>query len=240
MKRTSLVLLLAMYVLPCIQAQSLGGGISIDAQGNLNINAPLYVIDKNPKKPALKPAPASMNRPVYAAFFEGEDGLNILEFTGGIVKGRLSVSIKKPDYIPRYGAADFWEVPSRFFTSGTAVEIGQLFLAIGDADKCDAQVTLFNNPQARLSLTDDVDTDTYWIDGGVYHCIYALGDISISGRVDLPGNGWTWRREFDIRLKQGWNLILETDVLDELTDIEYTKISSLPPTNAVWVLREYD
>jgi hypothetical protein len=181
-----------------------------------------------------------MNRPVYAATYEGE-ALISLGVTGGIVKGRLSVSLKKPADIPLfplYEAEDFWNVPAHFFTDGTAAQIGEIFVEAyepGEDGEGPNWVTLMNNPQVQFSL--ETDEDRYRIDGGVCYCVYALGDVSISGRVDLPQRGRTWRREFDIRLKQGWNFVLETDVLDKLTGIEYTKISNLPPASALWVMR---
>jgi len=113
MKKNLFTLLLTFCVLSCAKTQSLGAGVSIDAQGNLKINAPLYVIDGTGEKPELKPAPVSMNYEVYAEIPYG-DSFYPLEITGGIVKGRLSITVEKPEMEFSDNAATFFMFPLHY------------------------------------------------------------------------------------------------------------------------------
>jgi hypothetical protein len=236
MKKSLLIFLLAVCVLSCAKAQSLGAGVSVDAQGNLKIDAPLYVIDKNPQKPGLKRAPASMNSQVSAGFAIG-DSFCPLEVTGGIVNGRLSLTIKMPDEYWLNKVMYFWDVPDDYFTRGADVEIGELSLA-ADEPEYYRLIMLYPNPLVRLSPYHEIDE--YYIEGDRYKYIYSLGDVSISGKFNLPR--WynrTEHYEFDIRIKKGWNVIREGSFFDKtLQDDVTTTTSGLPPASAVWVVLE--
>jgi hypothetical protein len=91
-KKLYILLLLSFalfFVLSCAKTKSLGAGVSINAQGDLKIDAPLYVIDKSLEKPMLRQAPDSMNYAVYAGF----------PFTGGAdaAIGELILAVDNSD-----------------------------------------------------------------------------------------------------------------------------------------------
>jgi len=231
MKKHLFLLLLTFTVLFCAQAQSLGAGVSIDAQGSLKINAPLYILDKNPQKPGIKRAPTSLNLPVVAGFHIGDD-FGQLEVTGGIVKGRISLIIKKPDEVFLVTAASLLNIPSVRFTSGADVKVGDMSFYADDSEY-NYRIMLFSNFHVEGPLPT-YDYEQYDINGVLYKYIYSLGEVIISGNVDKNyGVKETSYRKFDIRLKNGWNVTkYNPDKPDD------TLTSSLPPSNAVWVLFE--
>jgi hypothetical protein len=236
MKKILLILLLSFCVLSCAKTKSLGAGVSVDAQGNLKIDAPLYVIDTSAEKPGLKRAPASMNLPVYAGIPIG-DTSTTLEVTGGIVKGRISITIKLPDEYWLNYAKYFWDVPDDSFTSGADVEIGELYLAVHGSDY---YYRIFLYPNLNVQVLTGERAAHYYIEGGRYAHIYSLGSVNISGKVSVP-RWYNWKQhfEFGINFNSGWNVIREGSYFDEtLQDDVLTKTSAIPPSSAVWVLFE--
>jgi len=226
MKKLLFMLLLTSGVITCAQAQSMGAGVSVDRQGNLKIDAPLYVIDRNPEKPGIIAAPATMNRVVAATIYLGDDsaGISVL-FTGGIVKGRLSLTIKKPEEEYLWSSiASFWDIPADLFTSGADVKIGYLYLLDNDAYR---SIILYTDYHVSLNTSKEVDR--FDIDGDRYLYIYSMGEVTVSGKVQYQ----TWYRELDIRLQKGWNVIrwCVTDGYDKLTSVAAS-------SNAVWVVNE--
>jgi len=211
MKKSLFLLLLTLCVLSCVKAQSLGAGVSIDAQGNLKIDAPLYVIDKNQKKPGLKPAPSTMNSKVIAGIYMGGDIDYSLEITGGIVKGRLSITIKKPEKVFSDNAATLLNIPAELFTSGADVQFGEIILRMkNEADEpVDyPSIMLYSNYQVKLSTV--TERETYYIDGDCYSFTYSLGDVDISYRFNAPPGDMAWYREYDnILNKAGMLYVME-------------------------------
>jgi len=234
MKKVIFILLLTTCVLSCAQTQSLGAGVTVDKQGNLKIDAPLYVIDENPQKPGLKPAPSSMNFSVYAGIPE-DDASNPLEVTGGIVKGRLSLTIKKPNEYWLYDASYAWYISEGFFTGGADVKIGELFFSVNNSDGY-RRIALYTNYHVKLSTVSEYDY--YYIDGDLYEYIYSLGNVTISGKID-ESRWYNWHGEFDVRLNRGWNVTRVRYSFDNTLnrDVE-TRTSALPSANAVWVVLE--
>jgi len=140
------------FFISCAKTQTLGAGVSVDSQGNLVINAPLYVVYKNDDKNAIKKAPSSMNLPVFAGIFYGQDGSYPLKISGGIVKGRISVTIEKPNEYITEGLIEimyFWDIPVDLFKIGANVAIGELDFRVNDLEGFGYRsITLYPNPKA--------------------------------------------------------------------------------------------
>jgi len=238
MKKHVFLLLLTFTVLFCAQAQSLGAGVSIDAQGSLKIDAPLYVIDNNPKNPKIKPAPSTMNLKVIARIYLGGNREESLEITGGIVKGRLSITVKKPDMKFFTSVATLDNIPAELFTNGADVQIGDIILKIDDEGIKSYDFFsfgLYSNYQVKLSA--ETERESYYIDGYGYYFTYSLGDVNISCKFNQPLENRAWYREIDIHFKPGWNITRYGEYFDnELQRVVDTQTSTLPPPNAVWVL----
>jgi len=239
MKKSTFILLTIFtlfYAASCVKAQSLGAGVSVDNQGNLVINAPLYVIERNGKKSILERAPSSMNFEVPAGISPtNNEGRSSIEITGGIIKGRLSLTIKKQEENFLKGAAIFFNVPPELFTDGANVKIVQLDLGDG-VSKNYGSLLLYNNYQIKLETGTEIDS--YYIDGDIYIYIYSLGDVNISTKVNKTiQNNWSWARDFDLHLKKGWNVIHWEKYFDDtLKDEVDVFTSSQPSKDAVWVL----
>jgi hypothetical protein len=233
MKKILLTLFLSFCVLSCAKTQSLGAGVSVDAQGNLKIDAPLYVIDKNAEKPVLKRAPASMNLPVYAGI-PVEDSSYPLEVTGGIIKGHITITIKRPDENLIEGAFYYWGIPGDLFMNGADVDVGELYLTIEGPDYYHP-IILYPNLHAKILTEKGYHGKTYYyIESDHYEHVYSLGDINISGKFNL--SYWTEHKEFDIRFTRGWNVIRQGGFFNIYDNDFTTKTSTLPPSEAVWVL----
>jgi len=237
MKKILLLLLLTFCVLSCAKAQSLGVGISVDAQGNLKIDAPLYVIDKTGEKPILKLAPSTMNYEVDAVIPYG-DNFYSMEVTGGIVKDRLSLTIKKPEENYLHNVATLWNIPEDLFTSGAEAEIGQLLLLVKNENY--APIYFYPDKNVQVLTENNNEKVYYYIQDARYEYIYSLGEIKISGNFHTSMWGdWKYHQNFDIYIKQGWNVILSKEYFDDsLKDDIFNKTTSFPTIEAVWVIVE--
>jgi hypothetical protein len=246
MKKNIFILLtiFTFFCASCAKAQTLGAGVSVDNQGNLVINAPLYVIDETGDKPVLKLAPSSMNNEVYAHIPWG-DGGNKIDVIGGIIKGRLSITIKKPDENWLNDVTRFWGVPDDSFTSGADVRVGLLSLcAKGEVGYGNPSIQLVNTYDLQPIRGTAIGRQTYYFYGNYYEIIYSMGDVNISGKLNLPRwYNWIWHVDFDIHLKQGWNVIRAEDNIKDKNKEEvdtfdkFDKFTSIIPSkDAVWVL----
>ena len=240
MKRIILILLIALCALSCAKTEPLGPGVSVDKHGNLKINAPLYVIDRNYEKPGLKKADTSLNIAVSVHFHVGDDIGSQLEVTGGIVNGRLSITIQKPeDDQLFYSAANFLSVSDDLFKTGSDAAITELFMYPEVPGECINSLILCSNPV--VELLDSYEFDVFDVDGYKHYYFYSLEDVIISGRDQKYSrySDYTWYNDFDISMKQGWNVICMAEIYDEMLNRDVTTMtSSTPPPDAVWILRE--
>jgi len=157
----------------CDRTQLLGTGVSEDKHGNLKIDVPLYIVEKNKEKPELKIASSSMNLPVRAVIDNGRsEKNNSIEITGGIVKGRLSIIIKKPQEIllreALREAMYYWHVPKDFFIKGANSLIGELFLSVDDSP-----INLYPSDNLKFTTKISEEEYLYYIDGDHFslHCV---------------------------------------------------------------------
>jgi len=234
--RIILLTILTLFCASCAKAQSLGAGVSVDKQGNLVINAPLYVLERNGKKPVLERAPSSMNYVVPAGISPtNNESRSSIEITGGIIKGRLSLTIKKSEENFLKSAANFFIVPPELFTEGANEKIVQLDLGDG-VSKNYGSLLLYNNYKIKPETGTEIDS--YYIDGDMYIYIYSLGNVNISTKVNKTiQNNWSWARDFDLHLKHGWNVIHWEKYFDDtLKDEVDVFTSSQPSKDAVWVV----
>jgi hypothetical protein len=170
-----------------------------------------------------------MNFPVHAHIPFGDTGYT-LEVTGGIVKGRLSITIKKPDEDQLAEIMYFWGgFPADIFTAGAEVKIGELSLGLVEGDNY-RWIILFPNPQVELRESYEMHT----VEGDRCSYIYSLGNVHISRKFSLPRRS---DYDFNIRLKRGWNVISTGSYFDKTLQKEViTKTSVFPLANALWVL----
>ena len=242
MKRILLTSLITLCALSCAKAEPLGPGVSVDKQGNLKIDAPLYVINNNPENPGLKRADASLHRAVSFSLYAGDDVGSPLEITGGIVNGRLSITIQKPKEDQYFrSAASFFSVPKDVFKTGSDTAIGEIFMHAVDSDDDYCWIRLYSNPIVKFLKGIDIgsERDVFDVDGGRHFYYYSHGDVSISSRVEKRSqyNNFTWREDYNIDLKQGWNVIRTEELYDEAVNADvFTMTSDKPSTDAVWVL----
>jgi hypothetical protein len=247
MKKNIFILLtiFMLFYASCAKAQTLGAGVSVDSQGNLVINVPLYVVYKNDDKNVIKPAPSSMNLPVFAGIFYGQDGSYPLEISGGIVKGRISVTIEKPnEYITEHliDIMHFWDIPVDLFKSWANVAIGELDFRVNDLEGFGYRsITLYPDSKARVLLGEEKYGYKYkYIEGSHYEFIYSMGDVNFSGKLKTPSRyNWKGYGEYDIHLKQGWNIVSRREYFDEM-DQEFVGAgtSSKISSKALWVVIE--
>ena len=211
----------------------LGEGVSINAQGNLVIDAPLYVIDRNQESPGLKPTDASLNLPVTAFIYDNGDTLDCpLELTGGIVNGRIALIIKKPDeYLLTRNAADFWNVHEEYFKEGADAKNAQLLLYAGNPLDYN-WIRLFSSP--IIAYINWWEVDPYDVDGENHYFIYSLGVVSISDRINISSQDskYTWYTDVDMELRNGWDIVGAENIFDEtINDTINTITSTLPSSD---------
>jgi len=246
MKSKQLIIQLTIFMLfcaSCANAQTLGAGVSVDSQGNLVINAPLYVFDRYGENPKLEKAPTSINSKVLALIPDGDSGGN-LKYSGGIVKGQLSIIINKPepDENNFYGrghnlieAMDNFYISESFFTNGANTKIGQLKF-FSDIDDNNYQIFLYPNRNAKILQVPISDTREFFIEGGLCEIYYSLGEVNISSKVYNP-NRENWRGEFNIQFKKGWNIVSTRKYYDYSLKREILIMNSVTLSkDAVWVL----
>jgi hypothetical protein len=161
-----------------------------------------------------------------------------VEFTGGIVKGRISITIGKPDEYYLNEIMDFWYIPENIFTSGADVLIGELIFSAILPDYYHT-IRLYPNTHIQVLSEESFGKTRFNIKGGFYNYIYSLGEVNlnVSGSVKPEWYKWAWYREINIRLNRGWNVIREGSFFDyKLNDYVETKINAIPTSEAVWVL----
>jgi len=238
-----LLTIFTFFCASCAKTQTLGAGISVDSQGNLVINAPLYVIDETGDKPILKLAPSSLNNEVTGSIYNNiNEGFMGIEITGGIINGRLSVTIKKHDNYFLSNAKDFWYISNDLFTDGADVQIGGIRLAAkGQAGYSYPSIHLVNRYDLQPIRGTAIGRQTYYFYGNYYELIYSMGDVNISGKLNLPRKvNWIWYVDFDIHLKQGWNIIRAEDNYPKIIKNDFDEFdkftSGQPSKDAVWVL----
>jgi len=247
MKSKLLIIQLTIFMLfcaSCAKAQTLGAGISVDSQGNLVINAPLYVFDRYGENPKLEKAPTSINSKVLAFIPDGDSGGN-LKFSGGIVKGQLSIIINKPEpdennFYGRGGqnlieAMDYFHISESFITNGANIEIGQLELFCGIDDN-NYLILLYPNRNARILFKGSTIDGRYVIEGDNCEIYYSLGEVNISSKIYNPERK-NWYREFDLHLKQDWNIVSTKKDYNYTLDKDILILNSITLSkDAVWVL----
>ena len=229
MKRKLLLLLAVACLLSCrkndLPAQSTRpdgtAGVSVDAQGNLVINAPVYVaIPEGNEKYELKPADGDLFLEIDDSFSVGEID-KIIIASGTISGGRVSITIPIPD------SKSMRTAESRFSSERlkSGSDIRCRFIRISGAD---VNLGLFANPQ--------VEYDSFGEEW--YDFIYSEGDVVVSGSyIGSAGDGYAFHELVDVRLTQGWNTIAYSDKVDsEAKTVTRTEISKNPPPDAVWVL----
>jgi len=238
MKSKLLIIQLTIFMLfcaSCAKAQTLGAGISVDSQGNLVINAPLYVFDRYGENPKLELAPSSMNYEVSACIFYGEDVVDPLDFKGEIKKGNLSLTIKEPSEINLVKTMYFWGIPERFFTNGANEKIGMLYLTIDNNGNI-RRLWLYPNRNARILLKGNKEVNKYYIDGENCEFFYSLGEVNIIGKIN-ESKFWNWRGDFNLHLKQGWNIVSTRKYFDDTLNKDTETLTSVTLSkDAVWVL----
>jgi len=236
MKKNIFILLtiFTFFCASCAKAQTLGAGVSVDSQGNLIINAPLYVFDRYGENPKLEKAPTSINYEVDVGIYNSQkDDSNSHEFIGEIKKGRLSITIRKPNENLLIEAMKFWHISENFFTNGSNVKIGELSLSTVKRDYI--WIRLYPNLNAARILEEPItDERKYFIDDGHCEFFYSLGEVNITGKVYEP-KLTNWHYEFNLHLKQGWNIVNERFYYDVKEEIEALTSITLSK-DAVWVL----
>jgi len=237
MKSKLLIIQLTIFMLfcaSCAKHQSLGTGVSVDKQGNLKIDAPIYVINPKSENPKFIRAPSSMNYDVYAGIDdELRENRSRLEIKGGIIKGHLSITIKKPDNYMLNKAYFYREVPEDIIKSGEDTLTGELVLTVDNPDDY-MPIILFNDKNVKA--TEHPEFFRFNMDNDRFAHIFSLGDVILSGENKSE---WNWPRFtfFDINLKQGWNIVRYGEYLDDtLQDIVGKRTSNQPSSKAIWVL----
>jgi hypothetical protein len=223
-------------VKPPAKSTGAAGGVWADAQGNLRIEADLFVIDRNPENPGLKKADESWNGTVTAYINPGDQ--DVQHSASGIISnGRFSLSFPKPETGDLQAAADqFSFFPDDWFIKGADVPIGSLFLY---EDSGYHMLDLIANPEVVYIDDYYMDYEYYHLKGDRCYYFYSQGDMVISGTFGSVF-GWSGREESAaIRFTPGWNVLSSSVHYDEETDAETIIGSSKNlPANAVWVLLE--
>lgn len=235
MKKILLPLLCALLcVLSCKKNDAAGtAGIRVDAQGNLVINAPVYVATGGMEYGEMRQADKSLVDTIEALISNGEDQHAIA--TGTISGGRITITIPIPDEQYLVTADSLFD--SRGLQSGGGVRIAPI-----DLSGANSYILLIDNPQAEQDGSKDYLD--YGIEKGRYTFLYSEGDVVISDNdsyiaMDDYYGMFMGIEIFDISLTKGWNTICysSTNVGDEsLANIMNSRISKEPPPDAVWVL----
>ena len=223
-----------LFCASCAKAQTLGAGVSVDNQGNLVINAPLYIFDCYSENTKLEKAPTSFNSEVYVSFYSNDEVDFPLKFNGEIKNGFLSLTINKPDELKLYDAMNLWLISESFFTNGANVKIAELNLKI-DNENDYYLIWLYPNRNVKILQEPFLDIRSFFIDGDHYKFIYSFGEVNISGKFYEPNKNW--QDELNIHFKQGWNIVSTRDYYDNTLKRDILIMNSITLSkDAVWVL----
>ncbi|MCL2335901.1 MAG: hypothetical protein FWC60_00595 [Firmicutes bacterium] len=207
-------------------------GVSVDAQGNLIINAQLY--DINTTTTSVVPFPNTMNADVsaYASTASGDYPLTTV--TNGITGGKLtSVIIPPPPAAALTSVVDdLGDMPASWVKSGGANHIGSISLEYLEYLDSSTSSTIGFDLYANPVITTD-GYGNYNPQGDSYMYMYSDGDVVISGSGQFDdGSGGKYSMAADIKLAKGWNCVLMTADATGGGKI----ISRNPPANAQWVI----
>ena len=219
------------------------GGVSVNAEEALVIDAPLYVVDLSGEidphdPPQIVSADSSLNGQIVYAYNEYDYVTPIA--TGTITNGRLTITIPKPDSSILKSMIDFWDesgYPSSWIQAGANVKMG-----VFDFETDFGQLVLYANPSVKVYEDSYPGYGTYsyyWanIDGEICGYFYSQGDIAVYGSGSgTDSYGDPYIADFDFKLIQGWNSGMSTHNFNTGKNVLR---SQNPPASAKWVL-EYD
>ena len=212
-------------------------GASVDSQGSLAIDAPVYVavirervISEGMEDVELQPADEDLFLEIESFFPIGEAD-NIRIASGTISGGRISIAIPIPGdehlYLP-----ESWFNPE-WVKSGS--DIGCRLIRISSGY---SSLRLHSNLKTKHG--DFGEAGHYIISGDFeewYEFVYSEGDVVVSGTYSgSGGDGYDYHEITDVKLTQGWNTVgysYRTD--NEAKTITRTETSKNPPPDAVWV-----
>ena len=235
-KLISILLLTTAFTLSCTKNNSSArtavpdgtSGVDIDAQGNLIIDAPLYMlINKDVTNPELQKADASLVETVEAVISSRENYHSIA--SGTISGGRISITVPIPDRKYLLTADSLFETD--MVQSGADVMIEFINLS-----GIDGYILLFGNLHDQNN-PGDVLYDIF-AGGDRYYFMYSEGDVLISGIKTYPhGDVYDLKETINIKLVEGWNIICVSryDDNENYTSI-LSEVSKKPPSKGVWVM----
>jgi hypothetical protein len=223
---------------PPSKSNGAAGGVWVDAEGNLRIEADLFVVDRDPENPGLKRADISRNGTVTAFIYPGTH----YSASGSLSNGHFSLSIPVPEDDDLETAVErfyFW--PDDWFTKGANVKVGFLYFELIYLDDADGvyDIYLIANPGVEFMDNDSWEHGYYSVKGNVCDYHYSQGELIINGAT-LTINEWGISDDsVNISFTRGWNVFYDSVIYDEETNTDSIVISSKnPPANAVWVLMD--
>ena len=204
------------------------GGVSVDADGNLKIDAELWIFDNSESSPEFKKVDSSFNRLVRASV-----GDHSWDFSDGIKEGRLNILINSSQITStdlKTASQEFGLTADDYNIEGSNIRLGGLVLQMRETvegQDRDYELGLIGNPEP-IQGSQVVES---------FGFIYSMGDISIEGTSTNEGS----ETHMDFRFASGWNSIGNTMTLTA-TPLHLTNNASSrnpPATGTRWVLAGY-
>ena len=200
------------------------GGVSLDSNGDLRINATVYVPGADGNISTNK---AANNAITVFLWRPGTSKMNP-DYTRNISDGTVNISIPAPNTYTLNRVIDYFPDGVK---SGADVEITNLLLSTpscGDA----TMLSLHGN---SVFEGDYSGIPPRWhLKSGEEYCIYySKGDAVISGTGSEDGYSYI----IDIKFAKGWNIVCEKEDPVRKT---FSIISKSPPVNARWIFMGID
>lgn len=195
-------------------------GISITENGELHIDADLYIFDRTTAKPAVIKADNTVNGTVEALITYGQ------EAQGEIKNGRFSITIPiPPDKYLVEAMTYTWaypDLPDSFIKDGPDILVKNISYMIANIDGKEYFIDLMDNQKVHNYGSD------YYLDGDYIEFLYSKGNVKIYGNREDKDEGLP--EVWNINLIEGWNTICSF-----FSSSKYTTTSKSPSKSAKWV-----
>ena len=206
-------------------------GVWVDSNGDLRINAPLYVFGHSGPPDFESTLELASEGTVVGMFVHDENTMDALPIITTIVDSNGMFDITIPadilDYDSAAEAFAFWDgINPDAIITGANVQVGFLNLRVVGLG--------YNNPEIFLSTADT--PDLIMREGFMY--LYSQGNVRIIDEFEIETIMSDEPEQFniDIWLTSGWNIL--SICLDKSFGPFY-QISASPPSNARWVTTSY-
>ena len=225
---------------PPTKAAGAPGGVWVDKEGNLRIEAELYAINYDSEQPDLRKVDELYDE-LYddniIAYMDLSSKAEFHSTPGSFSNGRFSFCIPPPaDEELDTAMERFFTLPEDWFKQGADVKIGALYVC---TEAYYSYFWFFSNPNVVYEDWDNVyDDGTFYVSGDTCVFIYSHGDVLISG-ADIMIDEWGTNidRTASIRFTKGWNVLYSSGNYSYQDDTETSVVSSrLPDAGAKWVL----